>query len=709
MGFLNSGRNEKVMCTIPVPAFAVDVNSLVTYWNESMEELTGHSARNVIGKKTEKFLDMRGKNPVDEALRFDRQVELKDYVMETGASQGMFKANFNARPLRDSRNNTIGAIATIVKSECNREGLKAIENLSNIPTPIMEIDKDFSIVYMNPAGASLVGLTPETVKGRKCYDLFKTPHCGTNECRCKRSMQSGKTESGETIADPNGLNIPISYTGTPVRDEKGMVVGALEYVVDITQTKKAMDDAQLKVDLLNAIPTPVMAIDNEYTIWYMNPAGAAVGGRKPEEVKGMKCYDFFKTTHCNTGECRCRQAMEQKKVATGETVANGAGKPIPIEYTGTPIFDSNGNVVGALEYVLNITERKAVINDIKKVARGLAENDLTVRADGHYEGDYKIIVDSINSGVEAQNSAMSQVASAAEQISAASSQIASSSQQVAEGASEQASSLEETSSSLEQMASMTKHNADNAGEASNIVKTARIAGGEGGKAMSQMMDAMGRIRSAAEGTAAIIRDINEIAFQTNLLALNAAVEAARAGEAGRGFAVVADEVRNLALRAKEAAQKTETLISQSVSLAGKGEGISAEVSNKITEILASIEKTAAIVEEISTASLEQSRGIEQINKAVTQMDQVTQSNASNSEESSSAAQELSSQAQELNGLVGQFKLNRQSEQRTSNRVLERKTARNAVAINKGRSNRLSLQVTPEDIIPLESDPDFAKF
>src|SRR6185295_5318280 len=95
----------------------------------------------------------------------------------------------------------------------------------------------------------------------------------------------------------------------------------------------------------------------------------------------------------------------------------------------------------------------------------------------------------------------------------------------------------------------------------------------GSAAMGEMTDAMSKIRTAAEGTAAIIRDINDIAFQTNLLALNAAVEAARAGEAGRGFAVVAEEVRSLALRSKEAAAKTEALISQSLALTLHGEEV----------------------------------------------------------------------------------------------------------------------------------------
>lgn len=176
--------------------------------------------------------------------------------------------------------------------------------------------------------------------------------------------------------------------------------------------------------------------------------------------------------------------------------------------------------------------------------------------------------------------------------------------------------------------------------------------------MGQMTQAMEKIRHAAEGTAAIIRDINEIAFQTNLLALNAAVEAARAGEAGRGFAVVAEEVRNLALRSKEAAKKTESLISESVNLAKHGEGVSKQVSDNLSEIVGAVTKVSAIITSITESSAAQARDIDQVGSAVGQMDKVTQQNAASAEQSASSAEELSSQAQEMTVLVGQFQLDR---------------------------------------------------
>ena len=297
----------------------------------------------------------------------------------------------------------------------------------------------------------------------------------------------------------------------------------------------------------------------------------------------------------------------------------------------------------------------APVEESRRALERLANRDLTARVEGSYRGDNARLKDALNSTADALNEAMVQVAGACEQVSLVSAQIASSSQSVASGASEQASTLEETSGSLECMASMTREAADNAAQASTLASGARASAGGGAAAMEQMNGAMTKIRQSAESTSQIIKDISEIAFQTNLLALNAAVEAARAGEAGRGFAVVAEEVRSLALRAKEAAGKTEELIHQSVVQAGEGAAAATQVNEKLTEILGSARKVADIVAEIAASSREQAAGIEQLNKSVGDMDKITQQNAASSEESSSAAEELNGQAEELAALVGSFR------------------------------------------------------
>jgi methyl-accepting chemotaxis protein len=325
----------------------------------------------------------------------------------------------------------------------------------------------------------------------------------------------------------------------------------------------------------------------------------------------------------------------------------------------TKIHDEYQGDFNRLKNNLNtcIDAIERVVAETDSLANATRAGNLTLRADASkQQGVFRKILEGVNHTIDVLHDTMAQVGSAAGQVTAAAEEIAASSQSVAQGASEQASALEETSSTLEQISSMTKQNADNTQRAKTLALNTREIGSAGKTVMNKMIESMHKIRSSAEGTAEIIRDINEIAFQTNLLALNAAVEAARAGETGRGFAVVAEEVRSLALRAKDAAKKTEELIKQSVRLAGEGESISNEVSKDLQEIVDSVSKVTDIVGEIASASLEQARGVEQVNKAVADMDKVVQQAAANSEQSSSAAQELSSQSQELAALVRTFRL-----------------------------------------------------
>jgi len=298
----------------------------------------------------------------------------------------------------------------------------------------------------------------------------------------------------------------------------------------------------------------------------------------------------------------------------------------------------------------------APVQEAAQVLECLAARDLRARMAGSYQGEHARIKESVNAMAGALHDALAQVAQSVDQVSSAATQIAASSQAVASGASEQASSLQETTASFESISGATRQTAESAQQANQLARAARAAATDGSEAVQQMLGAMSRIKSSAEGTSQIIRDINDIAFQTNLLALNAAVEAARAGEAGRGFAVVAEEVRSLALRAKEAAAKTEELIRQSVKEAGDGEVTAKHVVNKLTDIATGVSKVTDIVAEIATAAREQASGIEQVAHAVTEMDKVVQQNAASAEESSSAASELSGQAEELASMVAGFQL-----------------------------------------------------
>jgi methyl-accepting chemotaxis protein len=298
----------------------------------------------------------------------------------------------------------------------------------------------------------------------------------------------------------------------------------------------------------------------------------------------------------------------------------------------------------------------APVAETQRALEALAARDLRARVNGQFGGDHARLKDSLNATAEALGDALSQVSAAVAQVTQASAQIASSAQAVASGASEQASSLTETTTTVESVSELTRHTAASADEASRLAVGARTAATAGAQAVEALQGAMGRIQRSAEGTGQIIRDVSDIAFQTNLLALNAAVEAARAGEAGRGFAVVAEEVRSLALRAKDAATRTEALIRESVRDAGEGEASARSVAARLGEIVQTVGKVTDVVGEIAQAARQQARGIDQVNGALGEMDKVTQQNAASAEESSSAASELSGQAADLSVLVSTFQL-----------------------------------------------------
>ena len=183
---------------------------------------------------------------------------------------------------------------------------------------------------------------------------------------------------------------------------------------------------------------------------------------------------------------------------------------------------------------------------------------------------------------------------------------------------------------------------------------ARVIVGNVDKLLNETAGSIHEIKRSSEATGKVVKNIEEIAFQTNILALNAAVEAARAGEAGMGFAVVADEVRNLAQRCAQAAKETSLLIENATNAAGKGTQLTVATQEAFKKNIEIAAKIGSAVDEIATAVKEQTEGISQINVAVGQMDKVTQSNAATAEESAAAAEELNSQAFAMKSSVNEL-------------------------------------------------------
>jgi len=244
-----------------------------------------------------------------------------------------------------------------------------------------------------------------------------------------------------------------------------------------------------------------------------------------------------------------------------------------------------------------------------------------------------------------------QLAHGAGQTASAAKQVSSSSQTLSQGSSEQAASVEEASASLEEMSSMVKLTAENAQKAKLLASEAHAVAQAGSATMVEMTEAMAAIDVSSAEVAKIVKNIDEIAFQTNILALNAAVEAARAGEAGAGFAVVADEVRSLAQRSAAAARETAEKIEAAIGSSRNGSKCSTRVGENLRQIADKVSATDALVGDIANSAKEQAQGIQQIHQGIAEVDKVTQGNSASAEESASAAEELHTQAGALREIV----------------------------------------------------------
>lgn len=334
----------------------------------------------------------------------------------------------------------------------------------------------------------------------------------------------------------------------------------------------------------------------------------------------------------------------------------------------------------------------APLVESNEVLNKIASGDLTIRMTGKYNGDLENIKNSINHMAESFNNALNDVASAIQATASASSQISSSAEEMAAGAQEQSAQTAEVASAVDEMTKTIMDTTQNASAASETAKNAGSIAKEGGRVVGQTIEGMNRIASVVKQSAEtvqqlgkssdqigeIVQVIDDIASQTNLLALNAAIEAARAGEQGRGFAVVADEVRKLAERTTKATKEIANMIKQIqkdtsdavISMTSgtveveKGKELADEAGKSLSQIISGAEQVVDIVTQVAAASEEQSSAAEQISKNLESINHVTNESATGIQQIARASEDLNRLTINLQELISRFKIGNVIEQNT---------------------------------------------
>lgn len=286
----------------------------------------------------------------------------------------------------------------------------------------------------------------------------------------------------------------------------------------------------------------------------------------------------------------------------------------------------------------------------------IASGDLTRRVDVSSDNEIGVLYEAVRKMQESLRRMVVAVREGVEEINISSQEIYLGNVDLSSRTEQQAAALQQTAASMEQLSSTVRQNAENAKQADQVAHEASNVASNGGQAVAAVVTTMDDISEGSTQIAAIVNVIDGIAFQTNILALNAAVEAARAGEQGRGFAVVAGEVRSLAQRSAQAAREIKTLIESSLTKVGAGTRQVADAGAVMRDVVSSVQGVTTLMDEISSASQEQSDGIVQVNLAVSQMDTVVQQNAALVEQAASAASALQHQASRLTDVVAAFRI-----------------------------------------------------
>ena len=341
-----------------------------------------------------------------------------------------------------------------------------------------------------------------------------------------------------------------------------------------------------------------------------------------------------------------------KKISEAGKEVAGGNFNVEIHY---PQQDEIGELSRSISEVIG--RSKKIVFDLRDRLDAMAGGNFTENLESEeYVGDYAPLLESLKHIQEDMNKTLQEVHASSVQVLSSAEQVNTGAQSLSQGATEQASSIEELSANMQDISHSIQASTKTAGEAYKLQGEAGVAVLQSNEKMEEMRKAMDDITAKSNEISKIIKTIDDIAFQTNILSLNAAIEAARAGAAGKGFAVVADEVGNLAQKSAKAAQNTGLLIEETIEAVEKGAKITEETAESLNSVSKSTEEVNTLIEKISSASSKDLEGITSLNQGLQQISSVVQANSATAEQSAAASEELTGQANKMNELVERFQL-----------------------------------------------------
>ena len=341
-----------------------------------------------------------------------------------------------------------------------------------------------------------------------------------------------------------------------------------------------------------------------------------------------------------------------KKISEAGKEVAGGNFDVEIHY---PQQDEIGELSRSISEVIG--RSKKIVFDLRDRLDAMAGGNFTENLESEeYVGDYAPLLESLKHIQEDMNKTLQEVHASSVQVLSSAEQVNTGAQSLSQGATEQASSIEELSANMQDISQSIQASTKTAGEAYKLQGEAGVAVLQSNEKMEEMRKAMDDITAKSNEISKIIKTIDDIAFQTNILSLNAAIEAARAGAAGKGFAVVADEVGNLAQKSAKAAQNTGLLIEETIEAVEKGAKITEETAESLNSVSKSTEEVNTLIEKISSASSKDLEGITSLNQGLQQISSVVQANSATAEQSAAASEELTGQANKMNELVERFQL-----------------------------------------------------